>query len=69
LYQQGGLSVLSSIGETEKSIVGEGDSHVIFGKKITSEKESETVRCCDATASSSVPKVQGEVFAHFHAVP
>jgi hypothetical protein len=26
------------------------------------------VRCRDATASSSVAKVQGEVFAHFHAV-
>jgi hypothetical protein len=28
----------------------------------------ETVSCRDATASSSIGKVRGEVFAHFHAV-
>jgi hypothetical protein len=39
------------------------DSHVVFGKK----KKSETVHCCDATASSFVDKVQAIVLAHFHA--
>jgi hypothetical protein len=29
-------------------------------------RKCETVRCCDATASSFVTKVRGEVFAHFH---
>jgi hypothetical protein len=44
------------------------DSYVVFAKKLTGEKECETVRCRDATASSLVAKVRGEVFAHFHAV-
>jgi hypothetical protein len=30
-------------------------------------RKCETVRCRDATASSFVTKVRGEVFAHFHA--
>jgi hypothetical protein len=46
------------------------DSHVVFGHKFPCEKSMcETVRCRDATASSFVAKVRGEVFAHFHAVP
>jgi hypothetical protein len=31
-------------------------------------RKHETVRCRDATASSFVAKVRGEVFAHFQAV-
>jgi hypothetical protein len=31
-------SVLSSIGETEKSGVGRGDSHIVFGQKFPGEK-------------------------------
>jgi hypothetical protein len=30
-------------------------------------RKCETTRCHDATASSSIAKVRGEVFAHFHA--
>jgi hypothetical protein len=41
------------------------DSHVAFGKKIPCEKGSLTVRCHEATASSFVANVSGEVFAHF----
>jgi hypothetical protein len=33
LCQNGGLSVLSSIGGTEKNMVGGDDSHSVFGKK------------------------------------
>jgi hypothetical protein len=42
------------------------DSHVVFSKKFRG--EIEMVRCCDATASPFVAKVQGEVLEHFHAV-
>jgi hypothetical protein len=41
---------------------------LFFGQRFPGEKDSETVRCRDATASSFVAKVRGEVFAHFHAV-
>jgi hypothetical protein len=45
------------------------DSHVVFLKKNPwLKRKCETVRCRDATASSFVAKVRGEVFAHFHAV-
>jgi hypothetical protein len=45
------------------------DSHVVFCKKIPWWKRTcQTVRCRDATASSFVAKVRGEVFAHFQAV-
>jgi hypothetical protein len=40
LCQNGGLSVLSSISETEKSRVGAGNSHAVFGQKFPGEKES-----------------------------
>jgi hypothetical protein len=44
-------------------------SHVVFGQKFPSKKGIvRWVRCRDATASSSVTKVRGEVFAHFHMV-
>jgi hypothetical protein len=39
LCQNGGLSVLSSIGKTEKSEVGWG-RHVVYGKKFSDEKGS-----------------------------
>jgi hypothetical protein len=41
---------------------------MFFGQKFPGEKGSEAVCCHDATANSFVAKVQGEVFAHFHAV-
>jgi hypothetical protein len=44
------------------------DSHVVLGQKCPDEKSCETMRSPDATASSFVAKVRGEVFAHFHAV-
>jgi hypothetical protein len=44
-----------------------GDGSHVFGKKFLCEKGN--IRCClDATASSFVAKVEGEVFAHFHTV-
>jgi hypothetical protein len=66
LCQNGGLSVLSSVKETEKSRVGGGDIHVVFGQKFPGENGS--VSCCDTTASSFVAKVRSEVYAHFHSV-
>jgi hypothetical protein len=45
--------------------VGGDDSHVGFGQKIPGCKvKCETVHCRDATSSSFVAKVPGEVFAH-----
>jgi hypothetical protein len=66
LCQNGGLTVLSSIGETEESKVGGDNSYIVLGQTFPGEERSEIV-CCDATASSFVSKVVGEVFAHFHA--
>jgi hypothetical protein len=40
LRQNGGFSVLSSIGETERSRVGGDNSHVGFGQKFSGEKGS-----------------------------
>jgi hypothetical protein len=49
--------------------VGGEDRHVVFWSKIPWwEGKCEAVLCRDSTASSSVAKVRGEVFAHFHAV-
>jgi hypothetical protein len=49
--------------------VGGDNSHVVFWSKIAWwKRKCETVCYHDATASSSVASVQGEVFAHFHAV-
>jgi hypothetical protein len=43
-----------------------GGATVVFGQKFPGGKKSET--CCqEATASSFVTKVLGEVFVHFHA--
>jgi hypothetical protein len=40
-----------------------------FGQKFPAEKrKSEMVHCRDATASSFVTKIRGEIFAHFQAV-
>jgi hypothetical protein len=44
LCQNVGLSVLSSIGETEKSRRGGGDSYVVFGQEFLGAKES-VIRC------------------------
>jgi hypothetical protein len=41
---------------------------LVLVKNILMKRKCETVRCRDATASSSVSKVRGEVFAHFHAI-
>jgi hypothetical protein len=40
------------------------DGSHVGGQKLPDQK---TVCCSEATASSFVTKVQGEVFAHFHA--
>jgi hypothetical protein len=63
--QNGGFSVLSSMGETEKLGWVERDSHVVFffAKNFLVKKECDTVRCRDAAASSFVAKVRGQVFA------
>jgi hypothetical protein len=49
--------------------VGDG-SHVVFSSKnsLMSKSKYETVHCRDATASSFIAEVRGEVFARFHAV-
>jgi hypothetical protein len=49
LCQNGGHSILSSIGEIKKSRVGGDDSHVVFGQKLPGEKKCETVHCRDAS--------------------
>jgi hypothetical protein len=41
---------------------------LLLVKNFLVKRKCETVRCPDATASSFVAKVPGEVFAHFHAV-
>jgi hypothetical protein len=44
-------------------------SHVVFGQKFPGDKRKCEMVCCRvATASSSVAKVWGEVFANFHVV-
>jgi hypothetical protein len=48
--------------------VGGDDSHVVFGKKCCGETGSVRRGSHDATASSFVAKVLGEVFVHFHTV-
>jgi hypothetical protein len=69
LPQNGGLSVLSSIGKTDKSMVS-GAKVILFLVKKNPwwKKKCETVRCCDASAISFVAKVGEEVFAHFRKV-
>jgi hypothetical protein len=49
--------------------VGGERSHVVFGKKNSCWKiKCETVQSRHAIASYFIAKVQGEVFARFHAV-
>jgi hypothetical protein len=63
MCQNGGLSV----GVTETSMVGGGTGVMLC--LVTCplwRRKCGTVRCYDATASSFVAKVQGEVFSHFH---
>jgi hypothetical protein len=62
LCQNGGLSVVSSITETEKSRVDEDESHVVFGQKFPGGKGS--VRRCVVLMQQpvlSVAKVQSEI--------
>jgi hypothetical protein len=68
LCQNGGISVLSTVGKTEKSKVGGARVIAFFVKNSLLKGKFETLRCRDATTSSFVTKVQGEVFSHFHAV-
>jgi hypothetical protein len=69
LCQNGGLSVSSLIGEREKRKVGGGRQSCYVWSKIPGWKRKfETVLCRNATASSFVAKLRGELFAHFHAV-
>jgi hypothetical protein len=67
--RNGSLSVLSSVGKTEKQS-GSGITVMLFlAKKFTGgKKKCEMVRCCDVTASSFVARVEGEVFTRFHTV-
>jgi hypothetical protein len=68
LCQNGIILVLPSIGKREKSRMGGGLQLCCFWLKIPLWKRKfETVHCRDATASSFVAEVRGEVFAHFHA--
>jgi hypothetical protein len=65
----GGLLVLYSIGETEKSWVGgERQSYCFFSKIPWWKRKCETAICRDVTASYFVAEVLVEVFTHFHAV-
>jgi hypothetical protein len=69
LYQNGGLSVLSSIGETDKSEVGVGRQSYCFSQKLSGEKGS--VRRCVVVMQQPVllsPKVRGKFFEPLHAV-
>jgi hypothetical protein len=68
LCHSGNLSVLSSIGETEKSRVSGDDCHVVFGKKFSGEKRKCQMVCRRDATVSFVAKVLSEVFANFHAV-
>jgi hypothetical protein len=69
LCQNSGLSISSSIRETEKCRVGGRQHSCCFWSKIPWwEKKCETVCCHEATASSFITKVWVELFAHFHAV-
>jgi hypothetical protein len=53
----------------QKSMMGEWRQLCCFWSKIPwCERKCETVRCREATASSSVSKARGKVFAHFHVV-
>jgi hypothetical protein len=65
LFQNGDFSVLSSIAEAEKCRVGGTTVILSLVKNSVMKRKCETN---DATASSFVAKVWGEVFANFHAV-
>jgi hypothetical protein len=69
LCQNGGLSVLSLIGETEKVRCVGKTVLSFFVRTPWWKSKCETVRCSTATAASYfVAKVRSEVFAHFHAL-
>jgi hypothetical protein len=81
LCQHCGLSVLASIGKTEKSKVDGGRYRCAIPAPATVmlfffflvknslvKRKCKTVCCRDATASCFVAKVRDEVFSHFHAV-
>jgi hypothetical protein len=63
-----GLSFYIQSGKQRKVRWVGDDSHVVFGQEFAGEMGSVRLHCCDARANSFVTKVQGEVFAHFHAV-
>jgi hypothetical protein len=67
LCQNGDISVLSSLWETEESRVP-WTTVVLVKKNPWWERKYETVHCSDATARSFVTNVRGEVFSHFHVV-
>jgi hypothetical protein len=68
LCQNGGFKIYLQSGKQRKvGWVGD-ESHIVFGQKFSGEKESETVRYRDATGSSIVAKVRGEISAYFQAV-
>jgi hypothetical protein len=66
-WSKGSLSVLSSIGETEKMREG-GWGLMFLARNSQVKKKCEMVGGCDATASSFVVKVRREVLANVHAV-
>jgi hypothetical protein len=76
LYQNSGLSVLSSIGETENVAGGQvrrvgwvgGRQPCFFGKKFPGERRSVRLRFRVTRASYFVAKVGSEVFALFHSL-
>jgi hypothetical protein len=69
LCENGGLSVLSSIGETEKTTVGKDRQACCFWPmRPWWRRNYKKVRCHDATAGSFVVEVWAEVFAQFHTV-
>jgi hypothetical protein len=69
LCHNGGLSVLYSIRGIEKSRMIRGRQFCCFSSTIPwCKRKCETVHCRDATASSFIDKVHGEVFTHFNAV-
>jgi hypothetical protein len=78
LCESGDISVLSSIGQINKTRSGPIQASKVVGgtavmlflvKKIPWRKRKyETVRCGDATGSYFVAKFRGEVLGQFHAV-
>jgi hypothetical protein len=65
--RMGYSSFISNRGKREKYI-GAWQSCYFWSKIPLWKRKYEAVCCCDATVSSFVDKVRGEVFAHFHTV-